>query len=203
MEGLYFDSEKHIYYYFGEQKPCVSDILKIVDVIALEGIPQRNIEVAAERGTLVHEQTEDYEYGLVDLLDGDWVQEHFEIVNYVYAYANFRNEYPTLPIASEEKLYSIEHDFAGTIDLVKYIDGKLAIIDKKISKTISDLRSKLQLNAYRIMWNERHPDQQVDALYILQLYDNGEHRLIPIEVNEDLFYKYLNIFKEIKGDIKI
>lgn len=203
MEGLYFDSEKHIYYYFGEQKPCVSDILKIVDVIALEGIPQRNIEMAAERGTLVHEQTEDYEYGLVDLLDDDWVQEHFDIVNYVYAYANFRNAYPTLPIASEEKLYSIEHDFAGTVDLVKYIDGKLAIIDKKTSKTISKLRSELQLNAYRIMWNEIHPNQQVDTLYILQLNDNGEHRLIPVEVNENLFYKYLNIFKEIKGDIKL
>lgn len=203
MEGLYFDSNEHTYYFEGEKKPCVSDILKIVDVIALEGIPQRNIEKAAERGTFVHEQTENYEYGLIDLLDDEWVQECYEIVNYVYAYANFRKAYPTLPIASEEQVYSKTHEFAGTIDLVKYIDNKLAIIDKKTSKTISKLRSELQLNAYRIMWNETHPEQQIEALYILQLCENGEYRLLPIEIDKSLFYKYLNIYKEIKGDNKI
>lgn len=203
MEGLYFDSDTHSYYYQGEKKDCVSDILKIVDVIAMEGIPQKNIEKAAERGTAVHKQTEDYDYGLIDTLDDEWIQENFEIVNYVIAYENFTKDYPSFPIASEESVYSQCYEFAGTIDLVKYIDGKIAIIDKKSSKTISALRSALQLNAYRLAWNEIHPDLKADALYILQLTELGEYRLLPIDINEELFIKYLSIFKEIKGDKKI
>lgn len=203
MVDLYFDSEKHQYYYRGEKVDCVSDVLKVVDAIALEGIPPRNLEIAAERGTMVHALTDDYDYGNIDLLDDDWVEEYFDFYNYVIAYANFVKDYPNKPITSEEQLYSNEFDIAGTLDLVKYIDGKIAIIDKKTSKQISDLRSLLQLNFYRLIWNETHPEYKCDNLYILQLTENAEYRLIPIEVNETKALTYLSIYKEIKGDKKI
>lgn len=203
MEGLYFDSENHQYYFEGEKKPCVSDILKMVDVIAMEGIPLRNIEKAAERGTLVHEATENLEYGLIDTLDDEWIQDNYEIMSYVLAYQNFLNDYPSKPIAREESIFSKEKGFAGTIDIVKYINDEIAIVDIKTSKTISELRSILQLNAYRIAWNENHPDMPVTKLYILQLSDVGEYRFIPIDTNEERFNTYLNLFNEIKGDKKL
>lgn len=203
MEGLYFDSENHQYYFEGEKKPCVSDILKMVDVIAMEGIPLRNIEKAAERGTLVHEATENLEYGLIDTLDDEWIQDNYEIMSYVLAYQNFLNDYPSKPIAREESIFSKEKGFAGTIDIVKYINDEIAIVDIKTSKTISELRSILQLNAYRIAWNENHPDMPVTKLYILQLSDVGEYRFTPIDTNEERFNTYLNLFNEIKGDKKL
>lgn len=203
MEGLYLDEKKHIYYYLGRRKKCSSDILQIIDSIALQGVPVDALRKAADRGTRVHEETENLDYGLLDLLDEDWQEENFDIINYIYAYANFLKEHPEFPIASEESIYSEEYNFAGTIDLVKFIDGKLSIIDKKTSKTISKLRSEVQLNAYRLLWNELHPNMPIEALFILQLKDNAEHRLIPIEINEEIFLKYLSIFNEIKGDEKI
>lgn len=204
MEDLYLDRDAHTYYYKGDKKDCVSDILEIVDVVALKGIPIRNLENAAIRGTRVHEETENFEFGIIDINDDEWLQDNQDIVNYVYAYANFlNNESPEKPLASEESFYSIKYDFAGTIDLVKYFRGKLSIIDKKSSKTVSNLRSILQLNAYRLMWNEKHPDRPVEALYILQLSDNGTYEVFEIEIDEQKFLQYLNIFKEIKGDKKL
>lgn len=204
MEDLYLDRDTHTYYYKGDKKDCVSDILEIVDVVALKGIPIRNLENAAIRGTRVHEETENFEFGIIDINDDEWLQDNRDIVNYVYAYANFlNNESPEKPLASEESFYSIKYDFAGTIDLVKYFKGKLSVIDKKSSKTVSNLRSILQLNAYRLMWNEKHPDQPIEALYILQLSDNGTYETFEVEINEQKFLQYLNIFKEIKGDKKL
>ncbi len=203
MLDLYFDSEKHYYDYKGEKVNCVSDELNTADALTLEGIPPTYLENAAERGTIVHQLTDDYDYGGIDLLDDEWVEENYEYYNYVIAYANFTKQYPNKPITSEEQLYSEKYDFAGTLDLVKYIDGEIAIVDKKTSKTISKLRSVLQLNLYRLMWNENHPDLKCDKLYILQLTENAEYRLLPIEVDENKALLYLNIFKEIKGDEKI
>lgn len=202
LENLVFDEDKHIYRYNGKRVPCVSDVLKIIDVVALDGIPLRYLLTAGERGKRVHEITEDLEYGLVDILDEDWQYENADIVNYVYGYVNFLQENKEFPLAMEQKLYCEEIGIAGTLDLVKEIDGNLAIVDKKTSGVIGWLRSTIQLNFYRILWNNNF-SQKVDKLYILHLEKTGEHRLIPIEINEELVEKYLAIYREIKGDKKL
>lgn len=203
MQDLYLDTEAHTYYYKGEAVPCVSDVLKLVDVITMAGIPMRNLEIAAERGTRVHEQTEMIDYAEVDTLDEDWQLENEDIMGYLIAYMNFLKDYPTFPLGREESLFSLTHSFAGTLDLVKYINGEVSIIDIKTSKTISKLRSELQLSAYDILWVEHHADMPAKKHYILQLTDIGEYRLIPIESNTEKFLDYLEKYKEAKGDVKL
>lgn len=202
MDGLYIDSENHEYYWQGDKKDCVSDVLKMVDVIAMRGIPQRNIEVASERGRKVHELTEDFDYGQIDILDDDFIEENQDVYKYLLAYADWANKNKSLPIASEESIYSQKLDLAGTIDLVKKIGGELTIIDKKTSKTISALRSFLQLNLYRLMWNETH-EQKVEKLLILQLCDDATYRPIPIPVDETKALEWKQKYDEIKGDVKL
>jgi hypothetical protein len=203
MKDLYLEVNEHKYYYQGEAVDCVSDMLKIVDCITMKGIPHRNLEIAAERGTRVHNATEDLEYGMLDLTDDEWRQQNDEIYNYCVAYVTFMKDHPEIAISVEESMYSKVYEIAGTVDLVKHINGKIAIIDKKTTKTVSELRSSLQLNMYRIIWNELHPDLKAEELYILQLKDNGTYRFLPISVNEDRVKEFLKIFKEIKGDKKI
>lgn len=202
MKDLYFDSEDHQYYWKGEKKDCVSDVLKMIDVISMRGIPQRNIEIASERGTKVHQLTEDFDYGQVDIFDEDFTEENGDVYSYVLAYADWANKHNSFPIASEESIYSEELDIAGTIDLIKEIDGELTIIDKKTSKTISELRSSLQLNLYRLMWNETH-ERKVDKLLILQLCENATYKDIPIPVNEQKALEWKQKYDEIKGDRKL
>ena len=202
MNGIFLDKENHKYYWYGEEKNCVSDVLKMIDVISMGNIPQRNIEIASERGTKVHELTEDFDYGQVDIFDDEFIQENEDVYNYVLAYADWANKNKSMPIASEESVYSEKLNLTGTIDLVKEIDGELAIIDKKTSKTISNLRCSLQLNFYRLMWNENF-ENKVNKLFILQLCDNATYRQIPIEVNEKLVFDWKQKFDEIKGDKKL
>ena len=59
VQDLYFDS-KHIYYVKGKKKkvPSVSDLLKPIDLVALENIPPQYLAIASERGTRVHEACE-------------------------------------------------------------------------------------------------------------------------------------------------
>ena len=49
---------KHIYYVKGEKVPSVSDLLKPIDLVALENIPPQYLAIASERGTRVHEACE-------------------------------------------------------------------------------------------------------------------------------------------------
>lgn len=201
MVDLFFDDEKHQYYYKGEKVPCASDILKIVDVIAMDGIPARNIEIAAQRGTRIHEATDDWDYDLLEI-DEEWEQENSDIIEYVNAYIDFTFDYPEPPMASEISLFSEKTGVAGTIDLVKKIDGKLSIIDKKTTSKVGKLRNLIQLNLYRINWNETH-EQKVDNLYILHLTNKGEYKLIPFEVDEEIVFKFINLYKAIKEDKRV
>lgn len=201
MKDLFFDEDEHKYYYKGVRVPCASDVLKTIDSIALDGIPPKNLFLAAERGKRIHEATEDYDCGLLEI-DDDWLVENMDIEPYVTAYIKFATDYPSLPFASEESLYSERTGVAGTTDLVKEIDGKLALIDKKTTTTVGTLRNKIQLNLYRVNWNETH-DRKIEAIYILHLKSDGTYRLIPFDIDEEIVAKWVGIYNEIKGDKKI
>lgn len=202
MTNLYFDEKYHDYYYGGDRVPCVSDILAIVDSIAMKDIPRKYIEAAGELGTAVHEATERFEYGDYDLVrtideletDGD-----IDTINYIIAYQGFRQQHDSIPLAIEEQVYSEKYGIAGTIDRVMRIDGEMAIIDIKSAKTIKRLRNLIQLNLYRLIWNDTH-EVKITGLYILQPTNTAEWRLIPLEINEEIALKYLAIYKEIKED---
>lgn len=206
MKNLYFDGERHEYFYCGEKKPCVSDILKIIDAITLDGIPPQNLAKASERGSRVHEETDAYDYGLLEM-DDEWVFNNQDILPYIEAYIQFCEDYPSLPMESEYPTYCEKTGVAGTIDLVKEIDGKLAIIDKKTTSAVGVLRNSIQLNIYRLNWNETNK-RQVESLYILDLAHKDKktgklYRLLPFPIDENQAFKWIAIYNEIKGDKKI
>jgi hypothetical protein len=201
LEQPVIDSSSHTYRWKGEKKDCVSDMLKLVDVIQMQGIPARYLDEASIRGSRVHEATEDYDYGLLDILDDEWNRDNQDIIGYVMAYINFTEDekYKGLPVATEISLYSETLNMCGTIDLVKKVGNDLIIFDKKTSSKVGTLRSILQLNAYRIMWNENF-DQKVEKLYILQLKPNGEYIVKEIKVAENILRQFKLLYDKIKGD---
>lgn len=203
MQDLFFDKGTHTYYYKGEQVPCVSDVLKMVDTVLLAGIPQRNLEIAAERGSRVHVATEDLEYGVLDIEDEEWLEENADIQPYLIAYKKFLDDHPAYSTAREEALYSERLGYAGTLDIVKQIGGRLSVVDIKTSRTIGGLRSALQLSAYQQLWNENHADNLATDLYILQLKDNAQYRLLPIKSEPDTFLSLYELYNRAKGDVKL
>lgn len=202
MKDLYFSGENHEYYWKGQKVDCVSDVLQLIDCLHLKSIPPKYLEQASVRGTRVHEATEDFDYGLLDIDDEEWQEENADILQYVLAYQQFASDYPDMPIASEEQIFSTELQLAGTIDLVKPINGKLSIIDKKTSKTLSKLRCELQLNFYRLLWNETHANK-VENLYILALNDSGCYNLTKIDTDCQKALNFKSFYDTIKGDTKL
>lgn len=70
-------------------------------------------------------------------------------------------------LGSEVSLVSEQYGFGGTIDIAA-IKSKTCILDLKTSSgTYPD--HLMQISAYGALWNEFHPDNQIEAYYLLRL----------------------------------
>lgn len=61
--------------------------------------------------------------------------------------------------------------FAGTLDLVFESNGKKYVLDFKTSATPSK-KNSLQVQAYKAAFEQSHPDERIDACYVLYLGTN-------------------------------
>lgn len=84
---------------------------------------------SAEEGTLVHTVIE-------GLLAGhkDSIPESVQPV--VDAFLDFRNQHAIIPHQIETKIVSRRHGYAGTIDVLAEVDGRLGVLDIKTSSAI-------------------------------------------------------------------
>ena len=72
----------------------------------------------------------------------------------------------------EEPMVSEEYAFGGTPDLMLELDGIRSIADIKTGGLY--VEALCQLAAYRMLWNENHPDKPVVGPFILLRFDR-EH----------------------------
>lgn len=101
------------------------------------------------------------------------------IVPYVQALRDFLRVSAFQPIASEIMLGSI-YGFAGTIDAVGMLNGRLAIVDFKSGQSI-DPGSEYQQCAYEVLWNENNPTKLIEAKFILHLKPTAKFSLKPVD----------------------
>jgi hypothetical protein len=132
-------------------------------------------DAAGETGSIVHQLTEKYDLGeVVSLFDTDGkiryrAQEWAEFEKYV----QFRKTIPMEVLSTEENMVSDTMRVGGTLDrrvnFIKSDGSKLsAIADIKTSNLIHP-HYWLQLEAYRRMYMEKHPDDEVDTTCIIWL----------------------------------
>lgn len=181
MAKLIFYDKNHEYELNGEIIPSVSEITRFASREIYGEVNQYALDNACERGTAVHKAAELIDkYGECEVTEG--------IESYLRAYLQFRKDYAVKEfIAVEKALASPTMRFAGTIDRVTEINGELAIIDLKTSSTVQKVLAKIQLNAYKILWEENQPDKPVKALYILHLRKDGTYKLIDFPIDDTLF----------------
>lgn len=121
----------------------------------------RKKDKAADAGTYIHNYIEDFVNGknpsrpinpqlnrVIDDFMQWWEKTNIEVISAEQVFCS-----PTLKLA-------------GTADLVCKVDGKLTIMDWKTGSGIYP-EMFLQLAAYAIMWEEEHPDQPIEQLYIV------------------------------------
>jgi hypothetical protein len=186
VQDLYFDSDKHIYYVNGEKVPSVSDLLKPIDLVALENIPPQYLAIASERGTRVHEACEFIDlYGYDEWLESE-SDENIDISGYVDAYVRFKEEIDYTPYNVEEAFFSPTMNVCGTIDRICMVNGNRCIVDLKSGKMITLQRAEAQLSFYKRLWEENHTDKPIKKLYILQLANDSTYKFVEIKYNEKI-----------------
>ena len=104
-----------------------------------------------------------------------------DIAPYLQAYIAFRKEHKCEWQKIEYATHHPDNLYAGTLDRVGTVDGKLAILDIKTSSTIQKPLYTAQLNLYR----EMLPDP-IEQLIILHLRKDGTYKLIDIPIDDTL-----------------
>lgn len=174
MAQLLFFDEGHKYTLDGEELPSVSEITRFISREIYGDVGQFNLDRAADRGTAVHKATE-----LLDKYGTAEIDE--DISPYLKAYIAFRKEHKCEWQKIEYATHHPENLYAGTLDRVGTVDGKLVVLDIKTSSTIQKPLYTAQLNLYRKML----PDP-IEQLVILHLKKDGTYKLIDIPIDDTL-----------------
>jgi hypothetical protein len=191
----------------------------------VKGASRRYSRAAAERGTLIHAHVEKRNLGVV--MD-PWP---LPVAASMRQYEHFLATVEPRVEAAECKVYHRGHDFyvepigrlayAGTMDLLCEIDGRMAILDVKTGKSVHE-DAALQINAYAhadfLIHDPNHPDAvqitpargrrwyewrgdakdehpmpDIQAGYILHLRDDG-WALHEVPISDELYEMFLSLF---------
>jgi hypothetical protein len=124
---------------------------------------------AAAEGTAVHNAVEAFINGE----EINWLDEYgnakynLDVWKMILKFADFWNTHKPELVAAEYHLFSDEHEYAGTADLVvRWLDN-LWLLDVKTSNSLHTSYD-LQLAAYATAWNETH-DEKITHTGILWL----------------------------------
>jgi hypothetical protein len=166
---------------------------------------------AASEGTAVHKAAE-------KLLKGEtinWIDDRGNVIynlltwKMILRFADFWNMYKPELIAIEYHLFSDEHEYAGTGDIVCRFEDKVWLLDIKTSNYLHTSYD-LQLAAYANAWNETHNEPITETGIIwLKAHTRGVDgqgkkmqgkgwqikHVSDIERNFEMFKKIYEIYK--------
>ena len=165
-EGNYYPSVTSVLNYFPKNQffhSWLKDVGHNSDIIAAK---------AAGEGTQVHNAVDDFLNGK----EITWIDEfgnakyNLDVWRMILRFADFWNTHKPELIATEYHLFSDEHKYAGTADLVVRMFDNIWLLDLKTSNSLHTSYD-LQLAAYATAWNETH-DEKVTHTGILWVKAN-------------------------------
>jgi hypothetical protein len=207
----YYPSVSSILNYFPKNQffhSWLKDVGHNSDIIAAK---------AAAEGTQVHNAVEAF-------LNGEEIKWIDEFGNAIYSldvwkmilkFAEFWNTHKPELITTEYHLFSDNHKYAGTADLIVKLKDKVWLLDVKTSNSLHTSYD-LQLASYAKAWNETHdtPVQETGILW-LKAATRGEGKgdaiqgkgwqlkvVSDIERNFEMFLKVYDIYKLENPDSK-
>lgn len=185
---LEFDEDYHCYLVDGIIVPSVTTILKAF-FDDYSNVSQAVLERARERGTALHEAIEIYEKtgqesDLKEFKNYLFLKNHF-------GFKSISNELPVFYEENGEVL------FAGRLDQIIEIDGKLGINDFKRVSAPNKEKIAFQLNLYKIAYEQSY-HKEISSLSFMQLREDTR-RFIPLPINEQSTKNLLKKYQEQKN----
>lgn len=142
LPELSFEDGTHTYKLNGIEIPSVTTVMGLLSQHEYMNIDEKTLENAANRGTAVHEAIEIFaKYGVIDLDN--------EFMGYMNGFREWWQANHPEVIGSELRTYHRLQLYAGTVDMVAVIDGKVTLIDFKTTARLIEKNCRVQLEAYR------------------------------------------------------
>ncbi len=139
---LRFYDNGHIYELNDVPIPSVTTIMKPISEFEYGSINESTLNVAASKGTAVHNSIENYiKYQFEDCDP--------EYLGYFKAFKEWWEINKPELVGSEIRAYHKTMRYAGTIDLLAVIKGKLTLVDFKTTASIMTKLCRVQLEAYK------------------------------------------------------
>lgn len=124
---------------------------------------------AGRKGSVVHQLCEDYDDGLECHILNENGQPQYKQIEWsqLEKYVEFRKRFPYELIANERHYISPKLGFAGTLDRVFRVNGKLILLDIKTGNALHN-HFWLQLASYKALWDEFN-EEKIKGVRILWL----------------------------------
>ena len=177
---LEYDDDTHTYIVDGVIVPSVTQLLgaKFNDYA---GVSESVLQQASQKGTAMHKaiellETESIVTEINELKNYNFLKKH-------YNWTNIANE---LPIIYEENGKVL---FAGRLDQIIEIDGKLGINDFKRVSAPNKEKICCQLNLYKLGYEQSY-HKKIEFLSFTQLRENTR-KFVKLPINEDYIKEFL------------
>ena len=172
-----FTADTHEYWLGDKQLRGISHLYgKHINPTEYEGIPERVMLKAAERGTFIHEDCRN-----VDMFDIATTQEGED-------YKMLKEKYNIRPLANEH-LVSDNEEFATMIDM---LDEDLNLYDFKTTSVLKEESLSWQLSICAHLFEQQNPDLKVKKLYGIWLR-NGKAKLVEVpRIATEIIYDLLD-----------
>lgn len=180
---LEFDEDGHIYLVNGVVVPSVSQLLNFKFKNKYEGVSERVLKRAADKGTELHEAIEMYcRFGL----EKDLVElRNFKFLQKQYNFEVVENEVPIIIYYRKKPVA------AGRLDLVLKEGKDLILADIKRTSVLDKEYLGYQLNLYKIGYEQSY-HRSIKHLKGLHLRENIR-RYINIPINKKIVVEYLKM----------
>lgn len=185
---LNFNAAKHEYRKDGLLVPGVTTVLNNVGLSDFSMVPEKVLQLAAERGTRVHKATELEDLGT---LDPETIDK--EINLFLVQWRKFLVDYNVEILAVEQRIYNPKFKYAGTLDRILVIKGEVSVLDIKTGVK-SDSHGP-QTAAYEHAFRKKIKSRKRLKRYTLYLKKGG-YKLDPNKdiAELDVFLSALQIY---------
>lgn len=108
----------------------------------------------------------------------------------------FCTDWDVQPVRSELLVASTKYGYAGTLDALMIIDGKLCIVDWKTSNTVDKPEYAMQVSAYWKAFTEMVGKSLVKKMYIVQLDKKKmKYKVVEVRNRQEAFRAFVHVSK--------
>jgi len=179
-----FEEENHVYKKNNMILPSVTKIMRILSDDIYSTIDPEILANAASRGSSIHEAIEFY-----DKFKFIGVEENEK--PYFNAYLDYKKQHNVVSIASEVKIYHKQLLYAGTLDAIAIVDGKVTMVDYKTTAVLHTKLVAVQLAGYLMAlesWG-----LTVEQVAVLQIKKDGTYVYKVLDADIPTFKACLQI----------